>query len=313
MSQSLISIIIPTYNRAHLISETIDSIINQSYSCWECLVIDDGSNDNTDKLIAEYTEKDPRIHYLKRPSNLIKGANACRNIGIANAKGDYIVFFDSDDLMTLNHLEVKLNAIHKWKCDYVITRTKYFNKDSSQIDSYYQFDKYEITPHNYVTQKINWLTYDICLKTNLAKSVQFNENLQSGQEYNYFSKLVYKSVNAVFIDEVVTLRRDHNDSIRSQLKTEAKLNQSFFNANWFTYLDVKDVANKDTRRFLLQKVSSYILNERHFFDKSTFQVVSLYYKEIGLGTIYLFLYLFSVRLFGKGNIFKKQFKKQFFS
>src|SRR5690606_480254 len=188
MPSGLISIIIPSYNRANLIGETLDSIIAQSCTQWECLVVDDGSTDATNIVIAEYAQKDKRIKLFKRPDTKPKGANACRNIGLQEAQGDYVVFFDSDDLMSENHLEVKANAIQKFNCDYVITKTQYFNYSNESIERNYQFDKFAITPFNYVTQKINWLTYDILIKKSLAKSICFNENLQSGQEYNYFSK-----------------------------------------------------------------------------------------------------------------------------
>src|SRR5690606_27941965 len=213
MQQHSVSIIIPTYNRAHLIGETLDSIVAQTYHNWECIVVDDGSDDDSQAVFEQYKDKDARFKFLSRPNSKPKGANACRNIGLKNAQGVYIVFFDSDDLMTPNHLAIKVDAIIKSECDYVITRTKFFNKDSSQIDNYYKFDQFEITPFNYVSQKINWLTCDICLKNELAKYLTFNEKLQAGQEYNYFSKLVHRSINARFFDKVVTLRRHHEDSI----------------------------------------------------------------------------------------------------
>ena len=75
----LVSIIIPTYNRAHLIAETLDSIIAQTYTNWECIVVDDGSTDPTDELMETYCKKDSRFQYYHRPKNRPKGANACRN------------------------------------------------------------------------------------------------------------------------------------------------------------------------------------------------------------------------------------------
>src|SRR5690554_8063110 len=109
--QPLISIIIPTFNRAHLIGETLDSILAQTYQNWECVVVDDGSTDNTDEVMAAYMAKDARFQYHHRPPEKTKGANACRNAGLDLAAGEYIVFFDSDDLMTPDHLKVKISAI----------------------------------------------------------------------------------------------------------------------------------------------------------------------------------------------------------
>ena len=63
----LVSIIIPTYNRAHLIGETLDSVLAQTYQNWECIIVDDGSSDNTDDVVNDYVKKDPRFKYYYRP------------------------------------------------------------------------------------------------------------------------------------------------------------------------------------------------------------------------------------------------------
>ena len=99
MQPPIVSIIIPTYNRAHLISETLDSILTQTYTHWECIVVDDGSDDSTAELLAGYCKKDARFQYHQRPNDRPKGANACRNYGFELCKGEYINWFDSDDLM----------------------------------------------------------------------------------------------------------------------------------------------------------------------------------------------------------------------
>jgi glycosyltransferase involved in cell wall biosynthesis len=108
---SLVSIIIPTYNRAHLIGETLESIIAQSYKKWECLILDDGSTDDTTTLIANYIKKDNRFQYHQRPVDRIKGANACRNYGFELSKGEYIKWFDSDDIMHPDFLEKQVKVL----------------------------------------------------------------------------------------------------------------------------------------------------------------------------------------------------------
>jgi glycosyltransferase involved in cell wall biosynthesis len=307
---SFVTIIIPTFNRAHLIGETLDSILLQTYTNWECIIIDDGSNDDSDVVISKYCSSDNRFQFIKRPKNKPKGGNSCRNIGLDNAKGDYIVFFDSDDLMTPDHLQTKLVAIQKNQCDYVITRTQYFNDDNTQIDKNYTgFKTYKINAFNYISQKINWLTLDVCLKRELAQQVSFNEQLQSGQEYNYYSKLVHKSVNAIFIDKVVSLRRAHDTSIRSQLKTKEQMNESYFKKSWITYLDVKDYANKETRKFLIKKASSIAFKTGNTFSISFNKLLCYIVKEVGFKSIYLLLYYFSMKIFGKGNYFMSRFNK----
>jgi glycosyltransferase involved in cell wall biosynthesis len=96
------SIVIPTYNRAHLISKAIESVIAQTYSDWELIIVDDGSTDNTKELVDNYCNKDNRIRYIYQEN---AERSVARNNGIDHAKGEFICFLDSDDYYALNRLE----------------------------------------------------------------------------------------------------------------------------------------------------------------------------------------------------------------
>ena len=290
----LVSIIIPTFNRADLIIETLNSIKEQTYKHWECLVVDDGSTDDSLTLLTEYQNLDERFKIFKRPYNALKGANTCRNIGLENALGDYIVFFDSDDLMTPNHLELKIKAIEDNACDYVITKTTFFNhpKQNSILEKQYQYATKDINAYNYISHKINWQTPDLCIESNLAKSISFNEKLQSGQEYNYFSKLTLLSTNASFIKEIVTLRRYHDHSIRGDLRSNKIMTlQSYLNTYWQTYLDTQQIATKAIKQFLVYRCFRLLYklpkSERLF----TNQIQKAILKEFKVKGIYYLLKL----------------------
>lgn len=110
----LVSIIIPTYNRETLIAETLDSLINQTYTNWECIVVDDGSTDNTVKIIKEYAAKDSRFKFHTR-KRTPKGAPTCRNIGLECSKGCFVLFLDSDDILLNYALEVRVSHLRKNK------------------------------------------------------------------------------------------------------------------------------------------------------------------------------------------------------
>ena len=128
LEQPLVSIIIPTYNRAHLIGETLDSVLAQTYQNWECLVVDDGSTDGTKSVISQYITNDGRIKFFKRPENKPKGANACRNIGLNEAQGKYIVFFDSDDLMYIDFIEKQAKTLKdNEELDFCANFSSFFN------------------------------------------------------------------------------------------------------------------------------------------------------------------------------------------
>jgi glycosyltransferase involved in cell wall biosynthesis len=109
MNKHIISIIIPTFNRAHLISETLDSIIAQTYTNWECIVVDDGSTDDNEKVLQEYILKDERFQYYQRPDLKPKGACSFRNYGFSLSKGEYVNWFDDDDIMHYDFLQSKLS------------------------------------------------------------------------------------------------------------------------------------------------------------------------------------------------------------
>ncbi len=104
----IISVIIPTYNRAKLIKHTIESFLNQSYSHFEIIVVDDGSTDNTEELINSI--EDDRIKYFKI-QNSERGH--ARNFGAKQSKGKYLCFFDSDDIAFSHHLETASKIINK--------------------------------------------------------------------------------------------------------------------------------------------------------------------------------------------------------
>ncbi len=103
----LVSIIIASYNKAKFIKATMTSVIEQTYTNWELIIVDDHSTDDSVNIINEHLT-DKRIELFKGSEN--KGANVCRNIGIKAAKGNYIIFLDADDLLVKKCLELRINA-----------------------------------------------------------------------------------------------------------------------------------------------------------------------------------------------------------
>jgi len=100
----LVSIIMPSYNTAKFIGETINSVLSQTYNNWELIIVDDCSNDNTDEVVASFDDK--RIKYIKNEKN--SGAAVSRNRALREAKGKWIAFLDSDDLWLPEKLEKQI-------------------------------------------------------------------------------------------------------------------------------------------------------------------------------------------------------------
>ncbi|MBD8498538.1 glycosyltransferase family 2 protein [Paenibacillus sp. CAU 1523] len=112
---SLISIIIPTYNRKELLAKAIASVLAQTYKNWELIIVDDNSTDNTKELVAQFSSTDSRIRYIK--NNRSKGPSGARNTGILQAQGDVIAFLDSDDEWFDYHLSDSLHIINNTGVD----------------------------------------------------------------------------------------------------------------------------------------------------------------------------------------------------
>lgn len=118
----MISVIIPTYNRANVIRRSIDSVLNQTYKDLELIIIDDNSSDNTEQIINDINDK--RLRYIKLNEN--KGACFARNYGITISKGEYIAFQDSDDEWCLDKLKLQYDYLEKRNLDVVSCRVEIF-------------------------------------------------------------------------------------------------------------------------------------------------------------------------------------------
>jgi glycosyltransferase involved in cell wall biosynthesis len=108
---SLVSVVIPTYKRDHIIERTVRSVLEQTYQDFEILVVNDGSRDDTESVVASLAKQESRIRYFCHDTN--RGAQAARNTGVKAAKGEWIVFLDSDDYFTPNSLEVRMLAAQR--------------------------------------------------------------------------------------------------------------------------------------------------------------------------------------------------------
>lgn len=140
MSNPVVSIITPSYNRADIVHETAASIFNQTYPHWEWMIVEDGSTDNSWEVIQEYARKDSRVKALKR-ERLPKGACACRNIAIENSTGEYLIFLDTDDLMAPYCLRQRVAAMQAQpECDFIIFPMLLFKKQPDDLRTLWNVD-----------------------------------------------------------------------------------------------------------------------------------------------------------------------------
>lgn len=223
----LVSILIPVYNRVYLIEETLNSIKSQSYTNWECILVDDGSTDGTIDLLEKHQIKDDRIKIYKRPSNLIKGANSCRNYGFSVAKGEYINWFDSDDIMYNQFLELKVNCfLNNENINCVISKTEFFRDVITNIIGQ---EKRTINSSNlledFVQLKCSWYVSDpMWSKAYLNNKTLLSEKLLKGQDRDFHIRmLMTDDIRIFFLDEYIVGYRQHLDTISNNFSQEVSL------------------------------------------------------------------------------------------
>lgn len=214
-----VSVVIPTYNRAHTLSKSLNSVLNQTYQNFEIIIVDDGSSDNTEDVIRNFQKKDKRIIYVKHEKN--KGQSAAENTGIKIAKGDYIAFQDSDDEWLPKKLEKQIKLIEKSPSDLGVVYTGLLR---------IMGNKRIYVPGSWVKQKDGYI-YNELLKGNFVstptilarkecfqKLGMFDERLKALQDWDLvlrFSKF-YKFG---FIDEPLVLAPFMTDSLSVNYKT----------------------------------------------------------------------------------------------
>ena len=153
MKNKLISVIIPAYNSEKYIRKSIDSVINQTYTTWELIVIDDGSHDKTFEILKQYTKVDVRIHAIRQEN---AGPGIARNVGIAAAKGDYAVFIDSDDFVEEEYFEL----LAKHDEDVVFINVRNVDENGRVLKKEYMSKNKHLTKdtilRSQMTGRINW-------------------------------------------------------------------------------------------------------------------------------------------------------------
>jgi glycosyltransferase involved in cell wall biosynthesis len=198
-----ISIVIPVFNREKIISETLDSILYQSYRNWECLLIDDGSTDNVGEICNEYVKKDPRFKYFQR-NRVPKGAPTCRNIGLEYASGDYIIFLDSDDILHENCLKQRIEKFREFpNNDFLVFKSYLFEENITDAKFYWNLINDENLIYRFLKLDVLWQTSGpIYRKSYLNTIGGFSEDLLFWQDYELHLRCLLQNPSFIFFSEM---------------------------------------------------------------------------------------------------------------
>lgn len=204
VDQPLVSIIIPVFNRATLIGETLDSVIAQSYTHWECIVVDDGSTDNTIQVIEEYCVQDKRFTLYKRDREP-KGAPTCRNIGMAKANGEYVVFLDSDDILLSHALKTRIVFLEENpSLDFCVSDGLRGIYPIDNANTYHLISTYR--SKNVLKEFFNFTPPWVCLnptyrrKSLIDNNITWDENIKGFQDIDFHSQTIINNLKFEYLN-----------------------------------------------------------------------------------------------------------------
>ncbi len=274
--EDLISIIIPLFNRENLVLDTLKSIREQSYVNWECIIVDDHSTDNSFQVATQFAAQDLRFRVFKRTELYKNGGNGARNYGYSLAQGEFIKWFDSDDIMETDFLKTQITFLkNNPSYDFVSSEFYYFtnqykeevklykNPKQNNIEAYLLFSHYFPTPAPLWRAKF------------LKNKKLWNEEMLRAQEaYFNFLRLTEKPTYKILPYSLFGVRRGH-ESIES--------------------LSSKDKSYKTSVLFYFTMVLEYLIKNKKDFSPRVlryqfYRVITTYYEVInlsGMSTYYM--------------------------
>ncbi len=208
-----VSVIIPTFNRAHLVSVAISSVLNQSYRNLELILVDDGSTDHTWEVIEPFMG-DKRLQYVLLKKN--KGRSAARNLGVEETKGDFIMFLDSDDYLEADALEKLINLRYSYpQVNVFAGGYRLFKRKASSEYTIYKRGK-DLFIQDVFLAEIKGMVLNIgnhIMHADLIKKkgIRFNEALDFAEDWEFILHAV-KGESAIFIKETVLNVYRHDDN-----------------------------------------------------------------------------------------------------
>ncbi len=209
MNNFLVSVIVPCYNHAHYLPETLQSIVNQTYRNWECIIVNDGSPDNTEEVALEWVKKDSRFKYFYKENG---GLAEARNFGIKNSNGEFILPLDSDDLIGSTYIEKAVNKLVKHPEIGIIYCKAVLFGDQNGV---WHIPKYKLKRH--LTHNTIFCTA-LFRRKDFDKTIGYNKNLIYGYEdWDFWLSLIEHDAQVFRIPEYLFSYRIRTKSMRNSI------------------------------------------------------------------------------------------------
>ncbi|MHB8065851.1 MAG: glycosyltransferase family 2 protein [Ruminiclostridium sp.] len=296
----LISVIIPMYNTKDYIEQTIQSVLTQTYTNTEVIVVDDGSTDTGAKSVQALMLKDSRIKYIFQPN---KGVSAARNNGISQSTGEFLAFLDSDDLWLPDKLEKQMARIIATNMDGCYCGYQYFCEDvkGKTFPKHYFEGKILI---EVIKEKVSVWTSTVVVKKSIVvnNSISFRSGLNWAEDMDFFYRLLYKC-EFCSVKEILALYRQRSDSlsVSPNRLLEIQLWKDFIEWLQTSYSPIKYNRQKIEKAInnyklpsvaifcLYQKLSSGDKFEETFFVKLPLQLIYDYRLSFSTTGLKLFV------------------------
>lgn len=290
----VVSIIIPVYNYAKYLAFTLDSVLGQTFLDWECIIVDDGSKDQTKDVASEYLNKDKRFRYIYQAN---KGLPGARNTGLLAARGTYIQFLDADDLMHEKKLELQTNHLFKHpEVDLVYSDVRMFYDGEDYLTSSRNFilpankvsGTGEILIRNLIEDNIFLVHCPLFKRSVINKSGLFREDLKSLEDWHFWYRIALYNHQFFYLNEehAVVYVRGHGDNMSANKKR-------MWESKVMAREDLISIIKRNKMNINLnpQSIHSVILLHKKFLyqDKAR---MHLYYQSISKGALYTVLFAF---------------------
>ncbi|MCZ2085199.1 MAG: glycosyltransferase family 2 protein [Flavobacteriales bacterium] len=241
-----VTIIIPCYNQAEFLEYCLYSVAHQTFTHWECLLINDGSTDNTEEICQKWVMRDSRFSYFKQEN---QGVTKTRDFGLDIAKGEWIQFLDADDILAVNKLEKSLEYSGQSNiiiCNFgMLVDGQIMPPFCNLADSIINFE-------NLVSRwdiDFNLPIHCVLIKKELIAGTRFRTHFRANEDWIFWLEIFQKKeIVLYFLDEQLAFYRHNPDGASKNFST---VFQDNFDANLYVF----NQYNEETKRLIFQRIN----------------------------------------------------------
>lgn len=257
----LISVIVPCYNQAQYLDDCLQSVLDQTYQNWECIIVNDGSPDHTEEIALRWTARDGRFKYVKKQNG---GLSSARNAGIEVANGEWLQFLDCDDKI----MQEKFQISHEFFFNYEIVISDFILfKESKLYPAFCKIGEFEINRNNiiqYWDEGLNIPIHCALIRRSSIGDIRFNVDMKSKEDWIFWIALLKKRKKIKFIPQVMAFYRINPQSVGTVSDLIRIANQQIYNDN-----------DSEVRAALFNKINRNLLASKQRISQLERELIKL--------------------------------------